>query len=149
MNYSPTLLKILGTEMAYRIVNVKHPEQRLFQAIIVQAFEDCIIKTNNKRDVYNKEDSYNWFKNADNNFETVCWYADMDPIFVKDRFLKLKREKIIYFTKDELTWIEYRNKYKRYRAAQSKEARRIIKIQIDRLSLPGVKKIKKPDRESN
>jgi len=135
--------------MAYRIVNVKHPEQRLFQAIIVQAFEDCIIKTNNKRDVYNKEDSYNWFKNADNNFETVCWYADMDPIFVKDRFLKLKREKIIYFTKDELTWIEYRNKYKRYRSAQSKEARRIIKIQIDRLSLPGVKKIKKPDRESN
>jgi len=149
VNYSPTLLKILGTEMAYRIVNVKHPEQRLFQAIIVQAFEDCIIKTNNKRDVYNKEDSYNWFKNADNNFETVCWYADMDPIFVKDRFLKLKREKIIYFTKDELTWIEYRNKYKRYRSAQSKEARRIIKIQIDRLSLPGVKKIKKPDRESN
>jgi hypothetical protein len=51
--------------MAYRIVNVKHPEQRLFQAIIVQAFEDCIIKTNNKRDVYNKEDSYNWFNIAD------------------------------------------------------------------------------------
>jgi len=149
VNYSPTLLKILGTEMAYRIVNVKHPEQRLFQAIIVQAFEDCIIKTNNKRDVYNKEDSYNWFKNANDNFETVCWYADMDPVFVKDRFLKLKREKVIYFTKDELIWIEYRDKYKRYRAAKSKEARKIIKTQIDRLTLPGAIRNKKPGRESN
>ena len=148
MNYSPTLLKILGTDMAHKIINVKYPEQRLFQAIIVQAFEDCIVKTNNKRDVYNKEDSYKWFNAADDDFERVCWYADMDPSFVKDRFLKLKREKIIYFTKDELIWIEYRDKYKRYRAAKSKEARKIIKIQIDRLSLPGGIN-KKPSRESN
>jgi len=148
VNYSPTLLKILGTDMAHKIINVKYPEQRLFQAIIVQAFEDCIVKTNNKRDVYNKEDSYKWFNAADDDFERVCWYADMDPSFVKDRFLKLRREKIIYFTKDELTWIEYRDKYKRYRAAKSKEARKIIKIQIDRLSLPGGIN-KKPSRESN
>jgi len=148
VNYSPTLLKILGTDMAHKIINVKYPEQRLFQAIIVQAFEDCIVKTNNKRDVYNKEDSYKWFNAADDDFERVCWYADMDPSFVKDRFLKLKREKIIYFTKDELIWIEYRDKYKRYRAAKSKEARKIIKIQIDRLSLPGGIN-KKPSRESN
>jgi len=148
VNYSPTLLKILGTDMAHKIINVKYPEQRLFQAIIVQAFEDCIVKTNNKRDVYNKEDSYKWFNAADDDFERVCWYADMDPIFVKDRFLKLKREKIIYFTKDELIWIEYRDKYKRYRAAKSKEARKIIKIQIDRLTLPGGIN-KKPSRESN
>jgi len=73
----------------------------------------------------------------------------MDPVFVKDRFLKLKSEKVIYFTKDELIWIEYRDKYKRYRAAKSKEARKIIKIQIDRLTLPGAIRNKKPDRESN
>ena len=147
MNYSPTLLKILGTEMAYRIVNVQHPEQRLFQAIIVQAFEDCIIKTINKREAYNKEDSYIWFKDANEDFETVCWFADMDPEFVKDRFLKLRADKVIYFTKDELIWLDYRNKYKRYRAASSKEARRIIKIQIDRLTLPGAIRNKKPSRE--
>lgn len=136
MNYSPTLLKILGTEMAQALVNVKHPEQRLFQAIIVQAFEDCVYSTCSKKDAYNKEDSYNWFKDADEDFEQVCWFADMDPVFVKDRFLKLRQDKTIHFNKTELLWMEYREKYRRYRAAKSKEARRIIKRQIDRLPVP-------------
>ena len=136
MNYSPTLLKILGTDMANAIVNVKYPEQRLFQAIIVQAFEDCVFETYSKVDAYNKEDSYNWFKNGGEDFERVCWFADMDPSFVKDRFLKLCKDNTIKFNKTELVWMEYREKYRRYRAATSKEARRIIKRMIDRLPVP-------------
>jgi hypothetical protein len=139
VNYSPTLLKILGTNMSEKIVNVKYPEQRLFQAIIVQAFEDCVFKTYSKVDAYNKEDSYNWFKDGGEDFDRVCWFADMDPSFVRDRFLKLKKEGVIKFSKSELTWMEYRNRYKRYRAANDKESRRIIKRQIDRLTLPGKK----------
>ena len=137
MNYSPTLLKILGTDMAQAIINVKYPEQRLFQAIIVQAFEECVFETHTKVDAYNKEDSYNWFKDSSDDFERVCWFADMDPVFVKDRFLNLRKTGVIKFTKNELIWMEYREKYRRYRAAQSKEARRIIKRMIDRLILPG------------
>ena len=118
MNYSPNLLKILGTEMAHAIVNVKYPEQRLFQAIIVQAFEDCCFKTYSKVDAYNKEDSYNWFKNKSEDFERVCWFADMDPDFVRERFLKLRKDKVITFSATELMWMEYREKYRRYRAVK-------------------------------
>ena len=120
-------------------MNVKYPEQRLFQAIIVQAFEDCVFETHTKVDAYNKEDSYKWFKNASEDFDRVCWFADMDPSFVKDRFLKLRKDGIIKFSRDELIWMEYRDRYKRYRAANDKESRRIIKRQIDRLTLPGKK----------
>jgi hypothetical protein len=130
------LLKILGIDMAHAIINVKHAEQRLFQAIIVQAFEDCAFSTSSKVDAYNKEDSYNWFKNADEDFEEICWYADLDPTFVRERFLKLRKEKTITFNKTELMWMEYRDKYKKYRAANDKESRRIIKRGIDRLTLP-------------
>lgn len=132
--------------MAHAIVNVKYPEQRLFQAIIVQAFEDCCFKTYSKVDAYNKEDSYNWFKNKSEDFERVCWFADMDPDFVRERFLKLRKDKVITFSATELMWMEYREKYRRYRAVKDKESRRIIKRQIDRLTLPGAIR-KKPSRE--
>lgn len=132
--------------MAHAIVNVKYPEQRLFQAIIVQAFEDCCFKTYSKVDAYNKEDSYNWFKNKSEDFERVCWFADMDPDFVRERFLKLRNDKVITFSATELMWMEYREKYRRYRAVKDKESRRIIKRQIDRLTLPGAIR-KKPSRE--
>ena len=41
--YSPNLLKILGTDMAAEVLNPKTTsEQRLFQAIVLQAFEDAL-----------------------------------------------------------------------------------------------------------
>ena len=122
--------------MASAILNVKHPEQRLFQAIIVQAFEDCCYKTYSKIDAYNKEDSYKWFNEASKDFERICWFADLDPQFVRERFLKLRKDKTITFSKTELMWMEYRDKYKKYRAAKTKDERRIIKKRIDRLPVP-------------
>ena len=41
--YSPNLLKILGTSMAAEVLSPKtSSEQRLFQAIVLQAFEDAL-----------------------------------------------------------------------------------------------------------
>jgi hypothetical protein len=36
------LLKILGTEIASAVLKKHSPEQRLFQAIVLQAFEDAL-----------------------------------------------------------------------------------------------------------
>ena len=53
MNYSPNLLRILGIRMATTVVNTTNPNQKLFQAIIMQAFEDCVTSTHSKVDAYN------------------------------------------------------------------------------------------------
>lgn len=142
MNYSPNLLKILGIRMATAIINAKCSEQKLFQAIIVQAFEDCVTPTCSKVDAYNKEDSYNWFKDDSEDFKTICWYADMDPDFVKSRFNYLNEQGQIKFTKGEKMWMEYRAKYKAYRAANTIEERRKIKKNIDKIDIPGAEKKK-------
>ena len=43
MSCTPSLLRILGTEMAAEILKEdKSPEQKLFQAIVIQAFEDAL-----------------------------------------------------------------------------------------------------------
>ena len=54
MSYSPSLLKILGTELASAVLKKHPPEQRLFQAIVLQAFEDALSTHGTKEDSYLK-----------------------------------------------------------------------------------------------
>jgi hypothetical protein len=104
-----------------------HAEQRLFQAILVQALEDATNTSGFKKDTYYKHDSHNWFMDNSISFQDICWGADMDPEFIRDEYLKLIRSKKIIFTKLQKSWISYRYLYKRYREANSKEERREIK----------------------
>jgi len=106
-------------------------EQRLFQAIIVQALEDVMNPSSFKKETYWKEDAYKWFYDNSEDFQDVCWGADMDPDMIRDEFKKLVKCKKIYFTKLQNHWLNYRELYRLYREAENKEERREIKKRID------------------
>jgi len=106
-------------------------EQRLFQAIIVQALEDVMNPSGFKKETYWKEDAYKWFYDNSEDFQDVCWGADMDPDMIRDEFKKLVKCKKIYFTKLQNHWLNYRKLYRLYRKAENKEERREIKKRID------------------
>jgi len=108
-------------------------EQRLFQAVLVQALEDVLSPSEFKKETYWKEDAYRWFYNNDKNFQDVCWSADIDPDLVRGEFLKLIKNKKIKFTKAQQIWMNYRELYRLYREAGSKEERREIKKKINNL----------------
>ena len=128
MNCAPSLLKFLGIKLSLEITSPrKFAEQRLFQAILVQALEDAVSTSAFKKETYHKHDSHSWFMSNCEDFQEVCWGADMDPDFVRGEYLKLVRIKKIYFTDLQMSWIRYRDLYKRYRNAGSKEERREIK----------------------
>jgi hypothetical protein len=128
MSYSPALLKFLGIKLATEFLNAKeYPEQRLFQAILVQALEDAVNPSGFKKDTYYKYDSHVWFVDNSTEFQDICWGADMDPDFVRGEYLKLVDTKKIHFTKLQLSWIRYRELYRKYRSASTKEERRYIK----------------------
>jgi hypothetical protein len=132
MTCSPSLLKLLGIKLAMELTKSKViSEQRLFQAIIVQALEDVMNPSSFKKETYWKEDAYKWFYNNSEDFQDVCWGADMDPEMIRDEFLKLVKNNKIYFTKLQTHWLNYRELYKLYREAESKEERREIKKRID------------------
>ena len=106
------------------------PEIRLFQAILLQAFEDSLSMSGFKRETYWKEDSYKWFLGDSKDFQYVCWNADMDPQVVRDEFIKLMRKGKIKFTELQRSWINYREFYKHYRNAKTKEERQEVKRRI-------------------
>ncbi len=134
------MLKILGTEMAARVIRTTQAEHKLFQAIIMQAFEDCTSFTYSKIDAYNKQDSVNWFVQQSDEFKEICWNADFDPEYIMGVFKKLIKEEKIKYNRNEKLWMEYRARYVQYRAANSKEERREIKKKIDLINVPSDKK---------
>jgi len=105
-------------------------EIRLFQAILLQAFEDSLSMSGFKRETYWKEDSYKWFLGDSKDFQYVCWNADMDPQVVRDEFVKLMKNGKIKFTELQKSWINYREFYKHYRNAKTKEEREEVKRKI-------------------
>ena len=141
MNYSLNLLEILGTNIARELTREQRlPEERLFQAIILQAFEDTLSEGDLKQDAYSKQDSYDWFSTISQDFDTVCWFANFDPEIIRNKFNELVRNKTIQYTKKQLKWLRYRCLYKQYRDATTKLERR--KILSERKSIEGLKKIK-------
>lgn len=131
MTCAPSLLKFLGTKLSLAITQPKaFAEQRLFQAILVQALEDATNPSNFKRETYHKHDSHCWFVDNSEDFQQVCWGAELDPDFVRGEYLKMVDNGKIIFTKMQVAWIRYRSLYKRYREAKSKDERREIRALI-------------------
>ena len=131
MTCAPSLLKYLGTKLSLAITKPKaFAEQRLFQAILVQALEDATNPSNFKRETYHKHDSHCWFVDNSQDFQDVCWGAELDPDFVRGEYLKMVDNEKIIFTKIQVAWIRYRSLYKRYREAKSKDERREIRALI-------------------
>lgn len=114
--------------MASELIQPKtDPEQRLFQAIIVQALEDALSGSVFKKESYWKHDAHKWFLGNTQDFQDVCWSADLDPEFIRREYIKLIKDRKIFFNKLQQSWINYRELYKMYRAAKSKEERKKIR----------------------
>ena len=131
----------MGIKLAMELIKEKPlSEQRLFQAIIVQALEDVMNISSFKKESYWKEDAYKWFYSNSEDFQDVCWAADMDPELIRGEFFKLIKLKKIIFSKMQTHWLNYRELYRLYREADSKEERREIKKRIDYENLNWLKK---------
>tara|TARA_R100000742_G_C4273504_1_gene93068 strand:- start:922 stop:1290 length:369 start_codon:yes stop_codon:yes gene_type:complete len=111
----------------------KSPEQKLFQAVVLQAFEDALTTHGSKQESYLKKDAHDWFLDKNNQFDSICWYAGFDPEIINEKYKKLLIEGKIKFTRLQEDWVAYRNLYKNYRAAKTSVERRNIMIKICRL----------------
>ena len=124
----------MGTSIATEIVKTPpRSEHRLYQAIVVQAFEDCLYTLGGKNEAYNKKEAHEWFMNKGKDFKFVCDLANLDPDRVHNRYKLCLENKVIVFTEIQCYWIEYKNEYKKYRSVGTKEERKSIKERIDQI----------------
>ncbi len=122
--------------MAAEVLNPKNSsEQRLFQAIVLQAFEDALTTQGSKQESYLKKDAHDWFLEKNKSFENVCWNAGFDPDVIHDKYKKLILDGKVVFTELQKEWVRYRGLYRDYRAANNSQDRRNIMLKITNVKL--------------
>jgi len=121
----------MGINLAKHLLEEKVPsEVRLWRAVIVVAFEDVSSDSLNKIDAYRKKEAHTWLLGKSKDFEQVCYYAEIDPEFVKDRYQWLRDQGSVKFTRIQRLWLEYRACYRVYRGTLTKEQRSRIMARI-------------------
>ena len=120
----------MGIDLATEIIKTPiRSEHWLYQAVIIQAFEDCLYTLGGKNEAYNKKEAHEWFINNSDDFQNVCYLANLEPSMVRNRYIECLNKQVIVFTEVQCYWIEYKN----YRAAETKEQRKSIKEKIDQI----------------
>jgi len=134
MNISPKILKIMGLNIAEKLIeNNQNPDTRIWRAVISLALEDVMITNQNRTESVLKGDAHDWFCSNSEDFNMVCFQAELEPKWVRMRYLDALEKGVIKFTRKQNLNIKYTREYEKLRAATDKDQRRKHNKIIDQL----------------
>lgn len=121
----------MGIKLATDFVRPnENNESRMWKAVVGLAFEDCASVGAAKLDAYRKQDAHEWLLSESEDFQNVCFMANLDPLRVRNRYIELLETKKIKFTEIQREWLNYKDQYAMYRGTIDKKQRQRIMEQI-------------------
>jgi len=134
MNISIEILKIMGLKIAEKLVEKSlDPEIRIWRGVISMALEDVLITNQNRTESVLKGEAHDWFCNNSEDFKFVCNQADLEPKYVRLRYLNALEDGKIKFTQRQHLNIKYTKEYEKLRKAKNKEERKQFFKNIEKL----------------
>jgi len=134
MNISIEILKIMGLKIAEKLVEKSlDPEIRIWRGVISMALEDVLITNQNRTESVLKGEAHDWFCNDSEDFKFVCNQADLEPKYVRLRYLNALEDGKIKFTQRQHLNIKYTKEYEKLRKAKNKEERKQFFKNIEKL----------------
>ena len=124
----------MGLNIAEKLIeNNQNPDIRIWRAVISLALEDVMITNQNRTESVLKGDAHDWFCSNSEDFNMVCFQAELEPKWVRMRYLDALEKGVIKFTHKQNLNIKYTKQYEKLRAATDKDQRRKINKIIDQL----------------
>jgi len=124
----------MGMEIAAKLVDTTVDcETKLWRAVINTALEDVMNPAEGRNSAVLKGAAHDWFCHNSDDFEFVCLNADLDPKYVRKRYLDALEAGIIYFTKRQNLNIDYTKQYDKLRKAKTSDERKLINKNITKL----------------
>ena len=124
----------MGLNIAEKLIeNNQNPDIRIWRAVISLALEDVMITNQNRTESVLKGDAHDWFCSNSEDFNMVCFQAELEPKWVRMRYLDALEKGVIKFTHKQNLNIKYTKQYEKLRAATDKDQRRKINKVIDQL----------------
>jgi len=134
MNITQKILKIMGMEIASKLIQSDADcETRLWRAVINTALEDVMITNQNRTEAVLKGAAHDRFVSNSEDFEYVCLNADLDPKYVRKRYLDAMEKGVIFFTRKQNLNIKYTELYDRLRKTKNPDDRKNITRYINQL----------------
>ena len=94
------------------------PEQKLWRAVLQRAFEDVIYPGMERPLVVQKYKAHGWFSDGGGDFITVCSLAGFDYSYVYDVYQRMVNNEQVYFSNEQIQYINWRKEYNRKRKIQ-------------------------------
>ena len=124
----------MGMEIATKLIKPNIDcETKLWRAVINTALEDVMITNQNRTESVLKGAAHDWFTSNSDDFEFVCLNADLDPKYVRKRYLDAMEKGVIFFTRKQNLNIKYTELYERLRHTKDPENRKNITRYINQL----------------
>lgn len=127
----------MGIEVATSLLegNKKEPEQKLWQAVLVNAFEDVLNNSSDKKSAIAKWQANEWFLKSSNkkDFEFICYMSGFDPEYIKQRYEKAIKENKIKFNKRQNAWGEYYEILTKFHKSETKEIKKEYKLNLQEI----------------
>ena len=125
----------MGTKIATQVLYSQQnasSETRLWQAVVMTAFEDCVCNLNDKKSAIAKWDAFKWFHDT-NDFERVCYLADFDADYVRERFYKAVDNETIRFNQRQIAWAKYHEALSAYQnETEDKKKRKELRLELEK-----------------
>ena len=135
MNLSGRVLKLLGISLSSEMVKKVPNETKMWRAVIVLALEDVLNTSNNRNECVLKARSHDWFISDSDDFQQVCFNAELDPEWVRDRYQRALDTGQVKFTKKQHLQVKYSDMYDRFRREKDVKRRKRLQKLVDKLRL--------------
>lgn len=115
----------MGLNIAEKLIErTPDPEIRIWRAVISLALEDVMITNQNRTESVLKGEAHDWFCNNSDDFKFVCFQAELDPKWVRMRYLDALEKGVIKFTPRQNLNIKYTQQYEKLRNSKDREQRK-------------------------
>lgn len=109
------------------------PETKLWRAVITLAVEDVLNKSQGRNESVIKAEAHDWFIGGGEDFDIVCFNAELDPDFVRDRYLRALDTGHVTFTKKQHIQVKYTHMYETMRKEKNVQKRKRLQKALEKL----------------
>jgi predicted nucleotidyltransferase component of viral defense system len=134
MSYYQDLLKLMGINFATEMVKQDKPnEVKLWRAVINNALGDVTLNLSDRKSSIQKMTAHDWIMQNSEDFQQVCYYADLEPSNIRLQYIRAIKKGKIIFTDRQVKWKKYYDNFQILKYEKDKEERKRLRKIVEYL----------------
>ena len=105
----------------------------MWRAVINNALGDVTINSSDRKSSLYKFAVHDWIIQNSDDFQQVCYYAELDPENIRRQYMRAIKLKKILFTDRQLKWKKYNDNYQKLKTIKCREERKKLRKIVEYL----------------